>query len=197
MNQELIEQVKAMFNLPEKWNAYLELYRQKEEVKNQWLLKLKEEATRKFLTDGLVEGWGFNSWGYCDMHWFQLEHGSNSIMLQLSWQLEMSLFVDGTTHDIPKTHELLKTNKFVLLSNCFNKIHAKYEGGRLITEKRNFAFNSPYDSNFDFDRLAWFAGNRTNDFLSQIEEKVDKFRKDDRINLLLGELNTLTKLNKE
>jgi hypothetical protein len=40
--------------------------------------------------------------------------------------------------------------------------------------------------------LAWFAGNKTDLFLNQIAEKVNRFRKDAKVTNLLNELNSET-----
>ena len=63
MNQELLKQAKALFDSPEKWNAFLELVWQKDEIRNQWFIKLREEANKKFSTEEFVEGWVFNACG--------------------------------------------------------------------------------------------------------------------------------------
>ncbi|MDD2987272.1 hypothetical protein [Flavobacterium sp.] len=197
MNQELLKQAKAMFDSPEKWNAFLELVWQKDEIRNQWFLKLKEEANKKFSTEEFVEGWVFNSWGVWDLHWYQKEHGDKSIGLLIGWWGEMTLYCNGEFYDTVKIHDLLRSERFAPLLSCFNRIDRFYEGGRLAIETRNFSFDSPHDTKFDADRLGWYAGNRTEDFLNQIAAKVNRYRKDEEMNSLLHELNLLTKINRE
>lgn len=194
MNQELLKQTKALFDSPEKWNAFLELVWQKDEIRNQWFIKLKEEANKKFTTDEFVDGWVFNSWGVCDMHWYQKEHGDKSISLFLGWLGELTLHCNSDFYDIAKINDLLRTERFSPLLSCLNRIDRFFEGGRFAIEIRNFSFGSPYDTKFDADRLAWFAGNQTDIFLNQIIDKVNKLRKDEKMNILLDELNKLTKI---
>lgn len=195
MNQELLKQAKAMFDSPEKWNAFLELVWQKDEIRNQWFVKLKEEANKKFSTDECVEGWVFNSWGVWDMHWYLKAHGDKSIGLLLGWWGEMTLCCNGDFYDTTKIHDLLRSERYAPLLNCFSRIDRFYEGGRLAIEIRNFSFGSPYDTKFDLDRLSWYAGNHTEDFLNQIADKVNRFRKDANITSLLNELNSETSKN--
>ena len=197
MNQELLKQAKAMFDTPEKWNAFLELVWQKDEIRNQWFLKLKEEANKKFSTDEFVEGWVFNSWGVWDLHWYQKEHGDKSIGLLIGWWGDMTLYCNGEFYDTAKIHDLLRSERFAPLLSCFNRIDRFYEGGRLAIETRNFSFDSPHDTKFDVDRLGWYAGNKTEDFLNQLAEKVNRYRKNEEMNSLLSELNSLTKINRE
>ena len=64
-------------------------------------------------------------------------------------------------------------------------------------ECRNYVFGSPYDYNFDnshVDKLAWFAGNETQNFAEQIIKKVEKFRKDANLTRLLYEVNNKAKM---
>lgn len=197
MNQELLKQAKEMFDTPEKWNAFLELLSHKDNIRNDWYIKLKEEATKKFSTEEFVEGWVFNAWSTCDLQWYQKEHGDKSIGLLFGWGGEMTLYCDANYFDTIKINDLLRTEKFSPLLSCFNRIDRFYDGGRLASEVRNFNFESPYDTKFDFDRLSWFAGNKTEDFIKQISEKVNKYRKSQQMNLLLNELNLLTKLKQE
>lgn len=196
MNQELLKKAKAMFDSPEKWNAFLELVWQKDEIRNQWFIKLKEETAKKFATDEFVEGWVFNTWGVWDMHWYQKDHGDKSISLLLGWWGEMTLNCNSDHYDTIKIQELLRTEKFAPLLTCFSRIDRHFEGGRIAIEMRNFSFGSAYDTKFNTDKMGWYAGNRTEDFVKQIADKVNKYRKDEKMNSLLHELNTLTKINK-
>lgn len=196
MNQELLNEVKAMFDSPEKWNSFLELVWKKDEIRNQWYTKLKDSANKRFSTDEFVENWVFNSWGLWDMHWYQKEHGDNSIGLLMGWQGEMTLYCNAEYYDVKKIKELLGTGKYAPLLSCLSRIDKLYDGGRIAIEMRNFSFGSAYDSKFDLERLAWYAGNRTDDFVNQIADKVNRYRKDEKINSLLNELNIQTKIDK-
>lgn len=192
MNRELIKQATAMFDCPEKWNAFVELVSEKDAIVKQWFLKLREEAERKFLTGELVEGWAFRYWDVFGWQWYQTEHGAHSVSLLIE-RGEMMLWFDPEFYDTTKIHHLVRSERFAPLLSCFNRLDKTFDGQKLAVETRNFSFNSPYDTQFDYDRLAWYAGNRTEDVLDQITAKVNKFRRDERITSLLGELNRQTK----
>jgi len=192
MHQELIKQAMVLFDTSEKWNTFLELVWQKDSIRNQWYTSLKETANKHFSTNDIVEGWSFNSWGVWDMHWYLSRHGDKSISLILGWWGELSLHADGNFYDVEEANQLLKTEKYSPILSAFSRIDRFYEGNRIVTESRNFVFGSPYDSRFDLDRLAWFAGNKTDLFMNQIIEKVNRFRKDMKITNLLIELNSET-----
>jgi hypothetical protein len=195
MHQELIKQAMGLFDTPEKWNTFLELVWQKDSIRNQWYNVLKEAANRHFTTIDVVSGWAFNSWGICDMHWYLSKFGDKSIRLHMGWGLELSLIVDGDFFDLLKVNELIKNEKYSVILSAFSRIDRTYEGNRIAIEARNYIFNSPYDSRFDWDRLAWFAGNKTELFINQIADKVNRFRKDSNITNLLNELNAETSKN--
>lgn len=196
MNQELIKQAMVMFDSPEKWNAFLELVGQKDAIRNQWQTKLKEEANKKFSTDESIDGWSFKSWGNWTMKWYQTKHGEDSIAIWFE-DGQISLWCDSKIFRIEDIHKKLKTEEFKPLFDSFSRIDNSFEEGYLVKEIRNFSFNSPFDTKFDVDRLSWFAGNETENFLNQIVEKVNKFRKDEKINSLLDELNSSTKISGE
>jgi hypothetical protein len=189
MNQERVFQMMELFKTtdPDKWNAFLDLYAAKQFIQNEWFRVLKAEADRKFKTDEFVEGWGYDSWGIWDMQWFQKPHGDQSIRLFFGWDGVFALRCNNDNY--LKIHDLVKTEKFAPLLNCFIQDDGRFVGDIIIKEIRNFSFNSPYDKRFDPERLSWYAGNKTEKFLDQIVEKVNRFRKDPKINLLLHELN--------
>ena len=193
MNQELLNKAKEMFDSPEKWNAFLDLVGQKNAITNQWFVKLKEEANKKFLNEESVEDWIFKPYGDWDLHWYQKEHGDKSVSLYMAYSGEMALSCNADFYDTSKIQDLLRTQKFAPLLSCFNRIDKFYDGGRLAIEIRNYSFGSPYDTKFDVDRLGWYAGNQTEEFLNQIVAKVNKYRKNREMNSLLHELNLLAK----
>lgn len=195
MNQELLKQAKALFDSPEKWNAFLELVWQKDAIRAQWYQALKEEIDKAFKTNYFADAWDFKIRGSFSYQWFLKAHTENSISLWFEDGI-FSLFASDS-HDIEEIYKLIKTETFAPLTNCFERIDNSFQGGYIIKEERNFSFGNPYDSRFDVDRLSWFAGNKTTDLAIQIAEKVNKFRLDKQMTQLLSELNQLTKINRE
>lgn len=187
MNQELINQALNLFDTPEKWNAFLELYSQRDGIRDHWYRKLIEISIKRFSTSDIVDGWSFKPGGGIDMSWYLTEYGDQSIRIIFGWSAEMTLFYDGD--NFSKLTELLKTKRFSPILEGFQKLDGVFQGNRIAYESRNFIFESPYDTKFDYDRLAWFAGNQTVLFVDQIVKKVNRFRKDDNLTVLLGELN--------
>lgn len=195
MNQELLKQAKALFDSPEKWNAFIELVYQKDNIRTQWYQTLKEEVDKTFKTKYFSNDWDFKIWGNSSYQWFLKEYTENSISLWFEDGI-FSLFASDA-HNIEEVYRLIKSETFAPLTNCFERIDNSFQGGYILKEERNFSFNTPYDTRFDFERLSWFAGNQTVVFASQISDKVNKFRLDSKMTQLLNELNQLTKINRE
>jgi hypothetical protein len=194
MQQELIKQAMGLFDTPEKWNLFLELVCRKDSIRDKWFTILKEKANKYFSTEGVVNGWGFKSSGFWNFHWYLSVHGEKSISLWLEAG-NFLLYADGSYINIEEAESLLRTERFALIITAFgNNIQELFNGNYFVKEERNFIFDSPDDGNFHYDRLAWYAGNRTEDFLEQIIDKVNRFRKNPEITKLLHELNSETKI---
>ena len=112
MNQELLNQTKAMFDSPEKWNAFLELVGQKDSIRNSWFLNLKEDITTTFISpDSKTEDWDIKIRGYFSYQWFLKAYGENSISIWIEDGI-LSLFASDA-HDIDEVYKLIK-NKITI-----------------------------------------------------------------------------------
>ena len=191
MNQELLNQTKAMFDSPDKWNAFLEILYEKDNIRNQWYLNLKEDITKTFSTDYFSKEWDIKIRGNFSYQWFLKAYGENSISLWIEDGI-LSLFA-SETHDIEEVYKLIKSENYAPLVNCFTRIDVSFQGGYIIKEERNFTFGVSTDERFDFEKLAWFAGNKTKELTKQIVDKVNRFRLNEEITNLLSELNRQTK----
>jgi len=190
MNQHLIKQAEALFDNPEKWDAFLELTLSKADIKNFWFEKLKQNADNLFHKDEIVDNWIYRSWNG-GMQWYQKDYGQNSISLWFEDYGKFSLYCDPRSLNITHILDSLRKKPHAKLLNCFNKLDDSFnENGYLATEYWNFSFDDNIGAKFDSDRIAWYAGNKTDEFVAQIVEKVNRFRKDDEMNSLLYELNT-------
>lgn len=198
MQKELLNQAMALFDSPEKWNAFVELANQKETIKWHYFQKLKQPLLNYFNANP-VEGWACEPWGnhLYDVRWYLPEYGKNSLGLAIGWTFEFHLRLeDPAGFDSEKMTQLLKTDYSMLLSG-FNRIDRQFEHHSKAIETRNYAFGSPYDFNFDnaqLDKLSWYAGNKTDDFVRQIIEKVERFRQNKEFTRMLRELHERTKI---
>ena len=198
MQKELLNQALGIFDTSEKWNAFVELANQKETMKWGYFQKVKQPLLNYFNANP-VEGWVCEPWGnqLYDIRWYLKDFGKSSLALAVGWTFEFHLHLDDTTtFDTNKINDLLKTDYSILLSS-FDRVDRQFEHNTKAMESRNYSFGSPYDFNFDnsqIDKLAWFAGNETENFTTQIIKKVDRFRKDENLTKLLYDLNAQAKV---
>jgi len=191
MQKEIVNQAIAMFDTPEKWNSFLELSASKDEIRNLWYQKLKTSVTKVFCEENVVNGWSFSTWNTWDFRWYLTEFGRESLCI---WMIghRVGLWVNSNVHDSQKITDLLNTDKFSLLMSALRPDEV-FSGDWKLVEYGNFVFEGPYNLQFDPDRLGWFAGNRTDDFIAQLVQKIDRIRKDETLTGLLIEINKMTK----
>lgn len=198
MQKELLNHALALFDTPEKWNAFVEMAKQKDLMIYRYFQKLKYPLL-KYFNENPVKGWICDSWGdpNFDFKWYIKDFGKNSLALTIGWRFEFHLHIEDISNfDTNKINELLKSD-YTLLLSAFDRIDRQYDTKSKVVETRNYAFNSPYDSNFDnsqLDKLAWFAGNETERFAEQIINKVEKFRKNEILTKMLYEINERSRI---
>ncbi len=187
MSKEILQKTASLFEnpkSPEKWNAYLELISQKEQIKTLWLNKLKSELVKYFSTN-IEEGW---RWDENKMNWYLAEFGSQSLAIWLEGFTKFSLWANNEKFNNDEITELLQTERYSVLLSAFSRIDKRFEGGYQVIEYGNFSFGSEYDGEFGIDHLAWYAGNDTITLATQIIDKVNKIRQDKSLTALLSDL---------
>ncbi len=201
MQRELLNQALALFDTPEKWNAFVEMTNQKDTMRWNYFQKLKQPLLNYF-NNNPVNGWVCEPWGNpdYDLRWYLKEFGKNSLALAVGWTFKFVLHLQDTdSFDTERINELLRTDYSILLSS-FDRVDKQFEHNLKVVEERNYSFGSPFDGNFDdsqLDKLAWFAGNKTEEFAKQIIRKVEVFRKSEKLTNMLHELNAKTKRKTE
>jgi hypothetical protein len=195
MQKDLLQQAIAMLDTPEKWNSLRTLSAAQTEIRNTWYLNLKTSVDACFRDEkNMIDKWSYISWGLFDYKWYLRDYDDQSFCLWLHDGYIFMFWVHPNVHDSQKITELLRTdNKYSpLLASLRND--QSFEGDWKIVEKGNFSFGSPYDNHFpNPEELAWYAGNKTEEFLKQIVEKVDGIRRNAHLTDLLTEINELTK----
>lgn len=191
MQKELVNQAMTMFDKDDKWNSFLELTSIKDEIIKKWYQKLKTTVTKKCCEEDVVNGWSFHAWTSWDFKWYLTEFGKESFCIWM-WGSRIGLWANPNFHDSQKITDLLNSDKFSLIMSVLRHDEV-FSGDWKLVEYGNFDFTSPYNSHFDEARLAWFAGNKSQELAEQIVVKVNKFRHNETITALFSELNRLTK----
>ena len=181
MQTELLNQALALFNTPEKWNAFVEMANQKEKMQFHYFQKLKQPLL-KYFNENPVDMWVCEPWGdpNYDLRWYLKDFGKGSLSLAVGWRFCFVLHLeDINSFDSKKIDELLKTDYSIVFSS-FDRVDRQLEHQLKVVEERNYFFNSPYDFHFDnsqVDKLAWYAGNKTEEFAEQIIKKVERCKR--------------------
>lgn len=147
-------------------------------------------------TSNPVDGWVCEPWGdiNCDLRWYLKDFGKGSLSLAIGWSFQFVLHIDDIkSFDSNKIDNLLK-NECTQIISTFDRVDRQFEHQLKVVETGNYYFNSPYDSNFDSDQLAWFAGNQTEKFVEQIINKVEKFRKNAVLTQMLYQVNEKSRI---
>ena len=203
MGTELLAQAMKLFDTLDKWNAYLELVKAKEEIKKGYFSRLRKEIVRKEYSDSSR---GNTFWSLIDDEFercicFLTEFGKDSI--GLVWDSKsFTLWGHPNTCDVNKANDLLATSEFEPIKSCFDTKHLSPQTYKehFFKQKHKFEFSdgqaySAYDSE-SHDILSWFAGNKTEEMARLIIDQVNKFRTPE-ITKLLIELNTKCRNNQK
>lgn len=186
MNEDLLRQTMQLFDAPEKWNAFCELKNQADNIQNHWWSTLQKEVYRKSISESNPD-WDVYIWNNWDIMWF-IKGESNKSLAVHFWGEAVRIFCNYGDLNTSKVTNLIKDNRFDAIKLCLDRI----DGSNWETigwEHRNFHFGTELDGNFpNATSLAWYAGNRTDDFATQIMNKVKKFQTPE-ITALFKEIN--------
>jgi len=197
MSYEILKQVEEDFSKREQWYSFLELTKYKDFIRNSWLEVLKTEMNNCFAVENVVEKWGYISRNIWDYRWFIKDFGHESLCLLFNSQF-LNLYANRNIFDIKKITSMLQEKRYIPIISAFER-HDEINGEDSeykIIEKGNFIFNEndSNDGHYNLDQIAWYAKNKTTEFVEQIKNKINKFRMDKNITELLIEINTECKL---
>jgi hypothetical protein len=198
MVNDIVSQVEELFNDKEQFISFLDLTAQWDSIKNSWWQNFKSPVNKCFSMDNVVEEWGFVSWGYWDYRWFIKEFGEKSLCLwcrEWAGNYSLLLWAEPNLYDTVRISKLLQEKKYLPIVSAFERIDEipAPDNNVKIFEHGNYHFGDSMDGHFDMNRLAWYAHYEPEKFISQILNKIDRFRKEKEITDLLKEINTVTK----
>lgn len=184
--ENLINETAKIFDDPIKWNSFIEMCKMEQGIKNKWNEELRI-ALQKYNASDTVNGWEFRKTSIGECVWFLDEFGQNSLSIWFEEGRNVSLWASHELFDKEKVKKLLLSDDYQSLM-CFRR-DEEFVGPYAIRERGNFKFNDANDEELSAEVLAWYAGNKTEDFVTQVMEKVDRIRKDERLTQLLQEIN--------
>ncbi|GAL85569.1 hypothetical protein MYP_2798 [Sporocytophaga myxococcoides] len=194
MQQEFLNMATTVFDNVDKWNAFIDLYNNKDAIRVTWVNKLKQSLIEHFRIKDIAIGWEFNVYG--DMNcckWYLTDFGPDSLCLRF-WvnyggNPGLMLWVHKDKFDSAKITESLRNEKYIPLLAALKADRVEINDWDKAISEKQFYFDSPFDGNFDYDHFAWYAGNETEKVVNQIADKVNKIRKSQELTNLLIELN--------
>ena len=191
MTNQIAQQVDNFFSDKEQWDSFLEICQNKDQIRNFWFSKLKESINEQFVIKNVVDKWGFISWGIWDFRWFIKEFEKESLCLWYHTNT-LHLWCNGNLYDRKKIFEMLQEKKYTPIVSAFERqdeIYSAESSDHRIVERGNFCFGDRNDGHLDIDQLMWYANYRTDEFVTQLTEKVNRFRKNQEVTDLLIEIN--------
>jgi hypothetical protein len=194
--EQILHHEPKLFPSSDDWVAYVDLAKQMTNIKKHWLT-VAAKAYQKKLRSILPGEWAIdtNFGGAEDTKVYLTKNGPGALSLCYAWEYEFHLILDnGSAFNSEKINTLLKSPKYAPILEAFDCIDRSFEVRTKAMCYRNFSFGSPSDGNIPADELAWYAGNRTDDFVDQAIEQIKKFTHDELVTKLLIELNEEAKI---
>lgn len=194
--QQILHHEPKLFPSPDDWNAFVDLTQRIDDIKNHWFTE-GTKALQKRLLPLLPGEWAIdtNFGGQIDTKVYLSKYGPGALALAYAWEYEFHLILDdGSTFSSEKINTLLKTSKYTPILEAFDRIDRSFENRHKAMCCRNFSFGCPNDGNLPPSELAWYAGNRTSDFVDQAIGHIMRFTHDEVVTKLLTELNEETKI---
>jgi len=193
-DEHLTKNAAALFDEVEKWNAFLELTEMSDGIVEHWLIS----ATRELRNHGGddASGWEMTSWGNeFDTKWYLPEFGEDSVVIGF-WDYEFTLSVeDQEAFDIEIARQQLNEPGFAALRGLFTEF-TDPKISQIIGCRPNgmFRFGSPRDGNLPWAEFAWYTANRTEEFVEQAIQQVERITKNPEITALVAELNRAARI---
>jgi hypothetical protein len=199
MSYEIVSQVENLFSDREQWESFLDIYSQKNLIRDTWWRKFQSEINKSVKS---VQNWGYSANNHLDYRWYINEFGMNSFCLIAAnyydkfsgEKFSLGFWAPQYKYNIKTLSELLQKEEYgEPIKAKFDKLN--FTGNEATEWKyvENFVFDEVKENkNLDIDRLAWYANYETSKLVSQVVAKVDKFREDAEITRILTELNNDT-----
>jgi len=202
MNEKLIQKAMEMFdnadNTAKKWDAFLELVKLKEDIQDRWWLKLIDAVYKHELNEGSPD-WVAEK---IEKEIKEKDKNKNTVHWVIKWFIKgesdgslevcfdkgtLKIAYDCNYLNEKKIEDLFKED-FDIIKSCFDRVDENETDTIDWWENYNFYFGSHFDGKIPVETLAWYAGNRTDEFVKQLIAKVRKFQTDE-ITALFKEIN--------
>jgi hypothetical protein len=200
MAEDLVRQVEDSFDKVQQWDSFLELSKQKEEIRKIWWQGFKEKLNQYSL-ENPIDCWDYISIGISEFRWFLKGFKHDSLCLRFRPRENntdhYALLLQTGGGNITLIHEMLDQPEYLPLKNAFDAdADVEYllpPHSAPVVEDIKFKFNDQEAAYYDSYQLAWFAHYQPDELLKQMVAKIDKFRKDPKLTDLLWQINDKAK----
>jgi hypothetical protein len=178
----------------EKWNAFIELCFGRSEIRKYYFMKFRSSMLTHF-SKNIIIPWDFVSINEEEYRWFINDYKQDSIVL--FWDVNrLYLRCNPSLVKVVEANDLLKTPEYAPIISCFDSCDVIGYGGQreyLYGETHRYKFNETEfiqrtDNEQGHLELSWYAGNKTDELIKQITDKVNRFRTPE-ITKLMVDLN--------
>lgn len=187
--------VLKLFDSSEKWTAFRGLANMSEEIMRIWYNELRESLMAYFRIHQ-NNRWNvvYKGDGIGDIRWYLKEFDEQSACLCME-KVRFSIWLNGSFYDYEKAKLLFQSSNFHPIHSIFRRDMWCYNS-YLIAENGNFHFDNELNDRYDYESLAWHAGNKTKEFSQQIIDKVEMITSNDMLTNLVSDLNSQIIKNK-
>jgi len=196
MSDGMVMEAAALFDDHEKWISFFELCDLRQRIYEYWVRKATQTIRDHFYKTR-SDKWVCEPYGDTnrDTRWYLREFGMNSLGITIGWFYEIVLHLpDGDGYDTNAITEKLSRPEFMPISMAFDRIDYQQKDGKKLVECRNYIFDGQDDGGImQYHDLAWYAGNQTGAFVTQVIGKVERLICDPKVTDLIIELNATTK----
>ncbi len=149
--QKYLEQATKIFDSIEKWTAFLELHKIKDQIKTLWFQELEEAVCKKINTiPNLDNKWCFRKYDINNYGWYLKEHGKDSLMICFEYT-QFCLYIDGEEYN---RSEIIKKYRNTKLFNPYFKDNEIITNSKYLAAKKN---EININGISDYDTLAYYA----------------------------------------
>lgn len=181
MIEEMLQKAMAPFDTPEKWNAFRELARELDNIRNRWYKKLQQKLVSMTLADNAHPEWTCGIWNAWDIEWklkgYESRYASLHSWAGFNCRLWMRNADEGKRR---KVYEFLDGDDRYAQITSFYDIVNVYSRPNEVPWDAHFRFDFTDSLNGNWEELArsfaWYAGHDTDNVAQQIMAQVDKVR---------------------
>ncbi len=185
MQKELINNSLSIFDKPEAWYAFIDLIEIKGHIQNVWIGRARTTYKQKFVSDDI---WRVEFGDALDVRWHFQSESKVKINFWLSPDVVFNFVIPNDGKKAETIKYIFGQPKYDTLRYVWGTdVQTNFNHEIKLRQEGKWSFNSAYDGDFRFERLIWHVGNETESFVSQVDEKVKKF-KDSGIVYLIQEL---------